>query len=188
MYPRLKRSFIFSAKLILIKVDLAPLACTWTLSNCIHGLGGLSFRWFLLVSCTWSARARTCFSLNLAWLISWLMTWKRLRSTLTPYHLFQGILNTSCLFPLESGPRLPLRHRSPPLRPALDEAVPSSTPENATVDPGNRWRLVFYYNLLLLSAPYLKGHGCCVMFNKLTSVFHASVLLLIINFVITLSK
>ncbi|XP_020628467.1 centromere protein J-like [Orbicella faveolata] len=38
----------------------------------------------------------------------------------------------------ESGPRLPLRHRSPPLRPALVEAVPSSTPENATVDPGNR--------------------------------------------------
>ncbi|XP_078360900.1 uncharacterized protein LOC144645268 isoform X2 [Oculina patagonica] len=38
----------------------------------------------------------------------------------------------------ESGPRLPLRHRSPPMIPALVEAVPRSTPENATGDSENR--------------------------------------------------
>ena len=35
---------------------------------------------------------------------------------------------------------------------------------------------------------YVKGLGTRVKVNKLTSVFYASVLLLIMNFVITLSK
>ena len=38
----------------------------------------------------------------------------------------------------EPGPKLPVRHRSPPMRAALAEVLPRSTPENATIDPETR--------------------------------------------------
>ena len=45
---------------------------------------------------------------------------------------------------------------------------------------------VTFDSLVMFCLDY--GHCSAYIFNKLTSVFHASVLLLIMNFVITLSK
>ncbi|XP_027055872.1 centromere protein J-like [Pocillopora damicornis] len=38
----------------------------------------------------------------------------------------------------EPGPKLPVRHRPPPMRAALAEVLPRSTPETATIDPETR--------------------------------------------------
>ena len=62
--------------------------------------------------------------------------------------------------------------------------------------PGSEASLIYDFALILLKQLFwsaltrkLRGPGYeNVQFNKLTSVFHASVLLLIMNFVITLSK